>query len=82
MTALTTESRGLLVTALTGHGFKVYGTAPAIPVTPSVVIVPDAPWITPERIGGRLAMIRSPVEISTLWLVVQYITEPSETAHL
>ena len=54
MTALTTESRGLLVTALTGHGFKVYGTAPAIPVTPSVVIVPDAPWITPERIGGRL----------------------------
>jgi hypothetical protein len=54
VTALTTESRGLLVTALTGHGFKVYGTAPAIPVTPSIVIVPDAPWITPERIGGRL----------------------------
>jgi hypothetical protein len=38
--------------------------------------------ISAERIGGRLAMIRSPVEISTLWLVVQYITEPSETAHL
>ena len=54
MTALTTESRGLLVSAFIGHGFKVYGTAPAIPVTPSIVIVPDAPWITPERIGGRL----------------------------
>jgi hypothetical protein len=54
MTALTTEARTLLVAALTGHGFKVYGTAPAIPVTPSIVIVPDAPWVTPERVGGKL----------------------------
>jgi hypothetical protein len=54
MTALTTEARTLLVSALTGHGFKVYGTAPAIPVTPSIVIVPDAPWVTPERVGGKL----------------------------
>jgi hypothetical protein len=54
MTALTTESRGLLVTALSGHGFKVYGTAPAVPVTPSIVIVPDAPWVTMERIGSPL----------------------------
>lgn len=54
MTALTTEARGLLVTALSGHGYKVYSTAPAVPTTPSIVIVPLSPWITPSRIGSAL----------------------------
>lgn len=54
MTALSTESRTTLAAALTGHGYKVYSTAPAVPVTPSIVIVPDSPWITPERIGSVL----------------------------
>ncbi len=52
--ALSTESRTTLAAALTGHGYKVYATAPAIPVAPSIVIVPDSPWITPERIGSTL----------------------------
>jgi hypothetical protein len=54
MTALSTESRTTLAAALTGHGYKIYSTAPAIPITPSIVIVPDSPWITPERIGSNL----------------------------
>jgi hypothetical protein len=54
MTALSTESRTTLAAALTSHGYKIYSTAPAIPITPSIVIVPDAPWITPERIGSNL----------------------------
>ena len=54
MTALSTESRTTLAAALTGHGYKIYSTAPAIPITPSIVIVPDAPWVTPERIGSNL----------------------------
>jgi hypothetical protein len=54
MTALSTESRNTLAAALTGQGYRVYSTAPAVPVTPSIVIVPDAPWITPERVGSVL----------------------------
>lgn len=52
--ALTTESRELLVTALTGNGYRIYDTVPAVPATPSVVIVPDSPWIRPNRIGSTL----------------------------
>lgn len=54
MTALTTESREALVTAFTGQGLKVYTTTPAVPSPPCVVIVPDSPWVTPERIGSNL----------------------------
>lgn len=53
-TPLTTESRAALVTAFSGHGLKVYTTPPAVPMAPSVVIVPDSPWIQPERIGSNL----------------------------
>tara|TARA_R110000787_G_scaffold26283_3_gene73572 strand:- start:3722 stop:4096 length:375 start_codon:yes stop_codon:yes gene_type:complete len=52
--ALTTESRTLLIAALTGNGYKVYDTVPAVPTTPSVCIVPDSPWIRPNRIGSNL----------------------------
>ena len=52
--ALSSESRAVLVAALSGHGYKVYGSAPAVPTAPSLVIIPDAPWITPERIGSNL----------------------------
>jgi len=52
--ALTTESRELLITALTGNGYKIYDTVPTVPVTPSVVIVPDSPWVEPTRIGSTL----------------------------
>lgn len=54
MTALTTESRAALVSAFTGHGLKVYTSTPPVPVPPCVVIVPDSPWIQPERIGSNL----------------------------
>ena len=52
--ALTTESRELLITALAGNGYRIYDTVPAVPATPSVVIVPDSPWIRPNRIGSTL----------------------------
>jgi len=52
--ALTTESRELLITALTGNGYKIYDTVPNVPITPSVVIVPDSPWIRPNRIGSHM----------------------------
>lgn len=54
MTALTTEAREALVTAFSGQGLQVYTTVPAVPRPPAVVIVPDSPWIVPERIGSNL----------------------------
>jgi hypothetical protein len=52
--ALTTEARELIVTSLTGLGYKIYDTVPTVPVTPSVVIVPDSPWVQPTRLGSNL----------------------------
>ncbi len=52
--SLATESREAIVTALTGNGYKVYETVPATPLTPSVVCVPDSPWIRPNRLGSNL----------------------------
>ena len=52
--SLATESRKAIVTALTGNGYKVYETVPATPITPSVVCVPDSPWIRPNRLGSNL----------------------------
>jgi hypothetical protein len=54
MMALTTEARELLIAALTGLGYKVYDNVPTVPVTPSVVIVPDSPWVRARRIGSNL----------------------------
>jgi len=54
MTALTTEARTALVDAFTGYGLKVYDTVPAVPAPPCIVVVPDSPWILPERMGSNL----------------------------
>jgi hypothetical protein len=52
--SLATESRETIIAALTGHGYKIYDTVPATPITPSVVCVPDSPWIRPSRLGSNL----------------------------
>ena len=52
--SLATESREAIITALSGNGYKVYDTVPATPITPSVVCVPDSPWIRPNRLGSNL----------------------------
>lgn len=54
MTALTTESRTDIVQAVTGLGLKVYASAPPVPSPPCIVVIPDAPWIRPGRIGSNL----------------------------
>lgn len=54
MTALSTEAREELVLAFTGLGYKVYNTVPAVPKPPCIVIIPDAPWIQPTRLGSNL----------------------------
>ena len=52
--ALTTEARELLITAFTGLGYRIYTTVPSTPITPSVVVIPDSPWIVPSRLGSTL----------------------------
>jgi hypothetical protein len=52
--SLATESREAIIDALSGNGYKVYDTVPATPITPSVVCVPDSPWIRPNRLGSNL----------------------------
>ena len=52
--ALTTEARAILITAFSGLGYRIYDTVPGTPITPSVVIVPDSPWIVPSRLGSTL----------------------------
>ena len=54
MTALTTESRELLLTAFAGQGFNVYDTVPNVPTPPALVVKPDSPWIVPGRLGSNL----------------------------
>jgi hypothetical protein len=58
MTALSTEARTTLTTALTGLGYKIYAIPPAVPVTPSIVITPDSPWLVPERLGKLAYRVR------------------------
>ena len=52
--ALSTEARTALIAALEGNGYRVYDTMPAVPKPPAIVIIPDSPWIVPERIGSNL----------------------------
>lgn len=54
MTALTTEARTALTTALSGLGFTVYDVAPPAPKPPAIVVIPDSPWVRPDRIGSAL----------------------------
>lgn len=52
---LCTQARNELAGLLgTVTGFKVHAVAPAVPVPPCIVIVPDTPWIAPERSGSVL----------------------------
>ena len=53
--ALATDARDELATLLaTVTGYKVHKVAPNAPIPPCLVIVPDTPWIVPERIGTVL----------------------------
>ena len=54
MTALTTEARTTLTTALEATGLRVYTTVPAVPKPPAIVVVPDTPWVRPNRVGSNL----------------------------
>lgn len=54
MTALTTESRQTLATAMQATGLKVFQTPPSIPKAPCITITPDTPWLTTGRIGSHL----------------------------
>lgn len=54
MTALTTEARTTLTAALAASGLKVYDTVPSVPNPPCIVVVPDTPWLLPERLGSTL----------------------------
>jgi len=51
MTALTTEARLAITSAVAGLGYKVYPTTPAVPIPPSITIMADTPWLIPERLG-------------------------------
>lgn len=51
MTALTTEARLAITTAVAGLGYKVYTATPSVPIAPSIVIMADSPWVIPERLG-------------------------------
>ena len=52
MTALTTEARTTLTTALEATNLKVYDIAPQVPKPPCLVVIPDAPWVDIDRIGS------------------------------
>jgi len=52
--ALSTEAREYLISAFTASGLRVYDTVPAVPKPPCIVVVPDSPWLIPERIGSNL----------------------------
>ena len=53
--ALATDARDELANLLaTVTGYKVHKVAPNAPIPPCLVIVPDTPWIVPERIGTVL----------------------------
>ncbi len=54
MTALTTEARTALTSAMEASGLRVYDTVPAVPSPPCIVVVPDTPWLLPERLGSTL----------------------------
>ena len=51
MTALTTEARLAITSAVSGLGYKVYTSTPSVPIAQSIVIMADSPWVVPERLG-------------------------------
>jgi len=71
--ALSTQARQALIAALEGHGIRVYDTMPAVPKPPAIVVIPDAPWIVPERIG-------SPLNYRIRWRVLVVISPRQNAA--
>jgi hypothetical protein len=55
MTALTTEARLAITAAVTGLGYKVYTSTPAVPIPPSIVIMADSPMGRPR--AARTAVV-------------------------
>lgn len=51
-TPLATSTREAIVTLLEASGRTVYGIAPKVPMPPCLVVVPDAGWISLDRIGA------------------------------
>lgn len=54
MTALTTEARGLIQSALTAAGIDNYQCPPSVPKPGMVVVLPDQPWVDVDRVASRL----------------------------
>lgn len=51
-TPLSTQARAELVTLLEGTGRTVHAVPPPVPIPPCLVVVPDSPWMVPNRIGS------------------------------
>jgi hypothetical protein len=49
-----TTSRHELAAYYSSAGITTYPSAPATLVTPCVVILPDSPWIEPNRVGDKI----------------------------
>jgi hypothetical protein len=68
-----TESRGDLSTAFAGLGLNVYDYSPPVPQPPCVVILPDSPWIRPDRVGSNL-------NIEVRWRVLLVVNSKANNA--
>ena len=55
MTALSTEARLELHQAFIDAGLPSYSYVPETPSPPAVIVLPDDPYIEPNRLGARLA---------------------------
>lgn len=51
---LSTQARAELVTLLESTGRTVHPVAPPVPIPPCLVVVPDTPWMIPNRLGSAL----------------------------
>jgi len=72
-TPIITESRGDLTTAFTGLGLNVYDYSPPVPQPPCVVILPDSPWVRPDRVGSNL-------NIEVRWRVLLVVNSKANNA--
>ena len=72
-TPIITESRGDLHTAFTGLGLNVYDYSPPVPQPPCVVILPDSPWVRPDRVGSNL-------NIEVRWRVLLVVNSKANNA--
>ena len=72
-TPIITESRGDLSTAFAGLGLNVYDSSPPVPQPPCVVILPDSPWVRPDRVGSNL-------NIEVRWRVLLVVNSKANNA--